>query len=462
VYTLRPYQKGILDELNHLSSVALYMGTGTGKTLTSLDKFKHSSAGKLLVICPHSVINQWKKVINEHFPYLTVSEFKNSWSAKKKEKYLIDNRYTLDVVIINFESVYRIPFIKRLINDNWLIVVDEIHRIKNWGGKKSPVKSTRFIVSLGELTPYKIGLSATPTQGNYGGYIDYYPQLRFLGYTDLSFDEFYEKHVLYETKVYPTSPWGIKQIIGYQNKSEIDNVLKLMARRYTSTYDDFEPLHEKIILDKSRSYNKMVREKAIVDKDGNAILLNNSARKRTALKTMTTGTVMGKNQFSVRKFIVDNLIKLNWLEDFLLDTDEVIAIFYCYDVELENLKILMEKLGKKYVVINGETKNKSDVVQAGDYEVVLGQYQALSESIDGLHDWCHIEIFFAMPESSLLFKQALGRIDRDGQKKVPMYYYLIMQGTIDEDIMNLIEQKIEFSESVLEKLNYEESLTDEN
>jgi SNF2 family DNA or RNA helicase len=61
-----------------------------------------------------------------------------------------------------------------------------------------------------------------------------------------------------------------------------------------------------------------------------------------------------------------------------------------------------------------------------------------------------------MPESSLTYKQAIGRIDRIGQEKVPMYYYLVMKDTIDDKVYKLIEQKLDFSEKILDKLVMEE------
>ena len=57
-------------------------------------------------------------------------------------------------------------------------------RIKEYGSLRNPVKVTRKVLQIGEKTLYKIILSATPTQKNKGGYIDYYTQLRFLGYID--------------------------------------------------------------------------------------------------------------------------------------------------------------------------------------------------------------------------------------------------------------------------------------
>ncbi len=37
-----------------------------------------------------------------------------------------------------------------------------------------------------------------------------------------------------------------------------------------------------------------------------------------------------------------------------------------------------------------------------------------------------------------------------------MYYYLVTKGTIESDIYNMIEQKVEFSEEVLNKLLLDE------
>ena len=181
------------------------------------------------------------------------------------------------------------------------------------------------------------------------------------------------------------------------------------------------------------------------------IILDNVSAKRVALKTLASGVIAGYDTFKERFTYEDNTLKVDWLEEFLSDTDEVVAVFYQYNVELAILEKLMKKLKKSYVIINGKTKDKYRELQK-DYDVVLGQYQAAAESLDGLQHKSHIMVFYSMPESSLLYKQALGRIDRVGQEKVPMYYYLVMDKTIDSDIYNMIEKKIEFSEEILDKL----------
>jgi superfamily II DNA or RNA helicase len=446
-YTLRPYQKHILEDLKDLDAVALYMATGTGKTVTAIEKYKQQPTHRLLVICPQSVITQWEETIRFQAPELSVMPFKKSWSAKEKDEFIRDNWRNYDVIIINFDIIHKMVYLPKIVSQTWTIIVDEMHRIRNWGTTRNRVKVTKAVVELGPKTPYKIGLTATPTQGNYGGYIDYYPQLLFLGYTKLDFKTFCDQHIIYKDEFYPTSPYPIKKIIRYVNIDKIENTLKSMARRYVPNYLDFTPQHNEIFVDKTKSYSKVLREFAYKD-----ITLNNTMRKRIALKTLTTGSIYGQDLVNNHYTYEDNTHKLEWLEDFLTDTDEIVSIFYQYNVELDSLVKLLNKLGKRTIIINGKTKDKYLEIKRDDYDVIIGQFQAMSEGLDGMHLKTHISIFFSMPESSLLYKQAIGRIDRIGQTKVPMYYYLIMKDTIDEVIMKLIKEKVEFSEQTLEQL----------
>ena len=136
--------------------------------------------------------------------------------------------------------------------------------------------------------------------------------------------------------------------------------------------------------------------------------------------------------------------QIGWT-DFLKDTDETVLIFYSYNVELDTLKKVCKKLDKKYIVINGANTNKYATIMNEEYDVILGQFEACGESIDNLQYKCHICVYYAMPESSRVHRQALGRIDRDGQVDVPIYYYLIAEGTLEEKIYELTKTKTEYS-----------------
>lgn len=446
-FNLRSYQQQILNELKSEKSIGLFMGTGSGKTLTSLMRVRNNPTSKLLVICPQSVTTQWVGVMRQNFTGFSVFQHKKNASTTVINKSLEATHRDYNTFVFNFEKIAKLPALLKIISNDWTIIVDESHRIKSYGTPRKPVKVTHAVLKLGERTDHKIILTATPTQGAFGGYIDYYPQLKFIDAFRGSYKDFYEKYVL-ETRInYGNSPYPVRKIIGYKFTDQVDNILKQTCKRYIPKFHEVDPQHIKITVDKTPSYEKVIRELAYKD-----IMITNVSRKRLALRTLSTGVVAGIDMFDNRYRFVDNTAKIDWLSDFLQDTDEVVSIFYQYNVELETLKELMEKLGKKYIVINGETKDKYAEIRKEGYEVVLGQFQAMSESLDGLHLRSHIEVFFAMPESSLIYRQALGRIDRDGQTRLPLYYYLIMEDTVEEQIYRMIEKKIEFSERTLTEL----------
>lgn len=448
---LRAYQQQVVNELKYLPSSALFMGTGTGKTLTSLELFRTFETDNILVVCPQNAINQWKETILRQFPQYTIINWAKSYSSKQINKFLVETELPNNsAIVINYDMIHRVPYMKHLINETWTIVSDEMHRIKNYGTRKSPVKATHFMLDLAEKTKHKIGLTATPTQGLYGGYIDYYTQLRFLGYLDMRYNEFYDRFVLYQERSVAGIPFPIKVITGYKNKDYLEHILKTMARRYTPKYGDFEPQFNKIMFDKPKSYNKMVKDRVYKD-----IPLNNVSRARIAKKTLTTGVVSGKNMLGEPLRYLDNTEKIDWIKDFIEDSDGRVIILYNYNVELDSLIEMAKSMKIKYVEVNGRTKEKSEEIKK-EWKVMFGQYQAVSTALDGLQYLSNQLVFFSMPESSLHYIQSLGRIDRIGQEKVPMYYFLLMDGTTDTLIMDLIEQKVEFSEKILEELEIDD------
>lgn len=449
----KEYQQRILDSIELLPSVALFMGTGSGKTYTSLFKAKANGTKQLLILTPRKVVVQWEKSIKDVFPELEVIAPKKSHSAAKFSSLLdeLDNDSN-KAIIAPLSILDKLHILPRLINEEYTIIVDESHKIKEIGTARKPVVTTRAVLRYKDLTPYKIILTATPTQKMYGGYIDYYTQLMFLGYMKMPIRAFKDKYCKTE-KVNVGLPYAIEKIVGYKNVDELDKILKFCSVRYTVKRYDDEPRHIKVELDKPSNYNKTSRENAYED-----IALDNISKKRNVLKYVTGGLIRSNNINDDIVTYKDNTIKASWLEEFLSNTDEVISIFYCYNVERDVIVDVCKKLGKTYGVINGDVAQdkKYSMINDEEYDVYIGQIAAMGESLDGLQFKCHISVFYSMPESSLQYIQGLGRIDREGQEYLPTYYSLVCKGTLDAIIQKLIEDKVEFSESVLDKLLLEE------
>lgn len=448
---LRPYQQAALDTVQYLKSFALFFGTGSGKTFTSLARVPENGTHSLLIVCPSKVKPQWAKEFPKVLPNYELIDFpKKTMNAAEKDTYLTHiSSYKQKILIVNYEILYKLNSLLDIVDNDWTIILDESHKIKDIGTKKNPNKATNFALKLGLCTEYKIILTATPTQKDLGGYIDYYAQLRFLGYMPMSENSFRERYCVMKKIQPPHLSFPIQIIIRYIRTDELDELLKSIAVRYVPKFNEFEPQHIKIDIERTKTYTS-------IQKQYPQLAMTTLSTTRIVRKTITGGRIHGADEFKEPVYLDDNKHKIEWLTEFLSNTDETVVVFYKYNVELELLTEMAHKLSKKVLILNGANQTKYEDVQTKDYDLVLGQFAAAGESIDGLQYKSHIVVYYAMPESSIEYIQSLGRIDRDGQTLVPMYYYLVMEKTIDADIYKMLESKVEFSEEVLNKLCLDE------
>ena len=430
----------------------IFVTGNSGKTITSLARFEQNKTKNLLVICPQKIITQWWEVLEKHTD-LKPLRYKLDMSAKNKnklfEQYLDYEDVTPNCIVVNFDILDKITCLDKYIDNNWTIIIDESHKIKNVGSYRHPVKTTKRCLELGEKTLYKIILTATPTEKENGGYIDLYSQLKFLGYIDYNDTYFKNNFCIIDKFQVVGMPFPIKKIIGYRMdriNEQLKPILNATCRYYAPKYGDYEPQKIKVEIPRAKSYSKLLRERVYRE-----IVFDNVSAMRVAKKSLIGGIITGTNEYGERFSYDDNSEKADWLEEFLSNTDEVVSVLYCYNVEKEKIIGVCKKLKKKYIVINGEVKDKPAELKK-EFDVIIGQYQAFSESLDGLQYKCHLMVFYSMPDSSLSYKQSLGRIDRIGQEKVPTYYHLIMNSTIDESIYTMLKNKIEFSEKELNEL----------
>ena len=98
----------IFLKMNTTEQRGAYLGfdTGTGKTVTSLSVaeqlYKNHMIKGVVVICPVSKIDDWKKDIAEEVPDIEmqfVSSFQSAWREKNKAKIeYMDERYNPEVI----------------------------------------------------------------------------------------------------------------------------------------------------------------------------------------------------------------------------------------------------------------------------------------------------------------------------------------------------------------------------
>lgn len=418
---LYTYQKHIVDELKDFSSSALFMDVGTGKSITSLalfeNKLLNKKVDKLIIVCLCAKINEWKQDCEKFFPLFDIVV------ADNKTKSRID-RKDYDILIINFEKTWRFNELLRT-DDKTMIIIDESHKIK-----EPTTKVGKFMQMLGSCTPYKLILTATPMNN---GYIDLYNQLYFLGLTGLSFNGFKERYCI-ERLQYIAGMKPFKQIIGYKHQEELDVLINKYARYYERKLnDDLVPSEIVIPVELDKNYYKIARDRVYKD-----IVLDKPSSKRLALKSLCSGSIIGKaiqdDYGNLDRYYQLNNYKLEWVKSFLENFNERVVIFYMYDHQRDDLYNMITKLKRPCARYCGAYKEQ-DIFDKNSNAVCLVQYKSGSTGVDWLKQ-SYIGIFYCLPDSYVDFYQAKGRLNRVGQTKKPLYYILLANGSSNVDSLN--------------------------
>lgn len=435
---LYPYQKKIVDTLKVNNSSGLFTDTGTGKSYMSMalyqDKLHKGLVNKCLVICLLGKIEEWERDFKKFQPFDRILVLDG-----KKETMKAYRQGNWDVAIINFERTWRTEDLLIYTNPQTMIIIDESHKIK-----ENKTKQGDFIAKLGLLTPYKLILTATP-MGN--GYVDIYNQFYFLGLIGMSKKQFDEMFVVYKLVCIPGAK-PFKKVDYYKNTKLLDDLSSKYCYFYERPVDeDMLPSEIKVDIKLDKQFNKIARERVYKD-----IVLDSVSAKRLALKSLCSGTIMGKTLLNREdKTYQLNTNKIEWVKTFLETFNDRVVIFYQYTHQMEQLYDEIKKTKRSVARYNADYKEKDIFLNNNDC-VILVQYKSGGTGIDWLKN-SYVGIFYSLPDSYIEYYQAKGRIDRNGQNKKPLFYMLISEGSKSIDKINYeaLKNKQDFNDDYFER-----------
>lgn len=141
--------------------------------------------------------------------------------------------------------------------------------------------------------------------------------------------------------------------------------------------------------------------------------------------------------------------KQEWVKDFVEGLESGCVFFYNFirtgDILEEIITKTLPKNAKVWR-IDGTHHDIPTAQTIGPRDMVLCQWQSGSEALNlqFLHYWVAVELCYSYSTAN----QARGRIRRLGQKHPQWYGYLLTDNTIEQDILQCLKGKSEFSEKV--------------
>jgi hypothetical protein len=418
----------------------------TGKTVTSLSVaeqlYKNHMIKGLVVICPVSKVDDWNRDIKDEVPDIEmtfVSSFQSAWREKNKAK---------------------IELINKMVDT--LVIIDEGHKMKTYDSKQS-----KFIQALSKTyTPYMLILSATSQNKKY---IDLYPQYKALGSRvfDRPAKDFKKEYCIEAQNwnlVYAgKSRFPFNEIVGYKQTDVMDaEVLNYTYyKKYESEYDKpieirqtFKMTPEMKYFKEKKVWPKMDEDALLAalesgdieDVDTDFIIANRPALHHIYMRESCSGFI--KDMF------LDKNPKAQWLEDFLEGNEGRLVVFTNFINETKVVSEVCDKKKRHWCIYDGTTKDLTNWEKYDDC-IAIVNIQAGSA---GLNDFIktNIGIWFSYPENYIDFIQSKGRLDRIGQTKQPVFYFLEIAGSVEQAVYRTLLSGQDFDLRLFEKWLEEE------
>lgn len=370
-------------------------GVGSGKSFMMFEYLRRISPSKVLVVTLPS------KIHSHDFERDVEALCGSEWVQSRTIEYV--SWYKL------YDWVFRDHR-----NDlaEWVVAFDECQFSTSGVSSKMGKAFLRLSASCKNWTGY----TATPGDA----WIKFYPYFTAAGFVRNK-TEFKLKYCVEQNYPFPA-------IKGYRNQDE----LLEMWRSISYTPDTSAVLsqlprktYQLVHLKKPRGYDKCLKNSETLEGEflDSNMALAHYMREMCATKE-----------------------KQEWLKDWLASTDESAVIFYNYTKEREDILEVCKKAKRKVWRIDGEKHEvpTPDTYKEGDIVVAHYQSGGASLNLQFMRHW----ISYSYNYSYTTFLQAMGRIDRIGQTRPMVFYFLRCDGTIEDDIAKALKNKRDFSDKV--------------
>ena len=345
--------------------------------------------------------------------------------------FIITNVETLRDETINEE-------LQKLCKDGTIgmIAFDECHKAKN-----PTTQQGKGILKLQAET--MIAMTGTPLMNNP---MDLYIILKWLGY---------EKHAFYSFKKHycVMGGFGGYEIVGYKNLDELqeqldnimlrrkkEEVLNLPEKTYIEEYVEMSPAQKKI-------YNEVTNE--IKDNIDQISIAPNPLAELIRMRQATGFT-------GILSSTVQESAKLDRMEELVEEAKEngkKVVIFSNWTQMTDVIYTRLTTKGFRIAQITGETPDaqRQSIVenfQTGRYDAIIGTSGAMGTGLTLTAGT--VEIFLDEPWNMALKEQCVDRCHRIGQKDNLTIYTLMCKDTIDERIHEIVEQKGEMANAIVD------------
>lgn len=442
------YQRYAIARIVSDPALGLFLDMGLGKTVITLTaindlKYNHWAISRCLVVAPKKVAEAtWSKEAQkwDHLKHLRIIPVLGT--AAKRIRAL---NTPGDIWVINRENV---PWLVEYYRNSWpfdMVVLDESSSFKNPQSKRfKALKMVRGLIKrLVELT-------GTPAPN---GLDDLWAQIYLLdggsrlGKTISSYrDAFFTQDYSHPGQMYRT--YSLQTGAETKIRAAIADIcVSMKAEDYLTLPEFIEDVVPVELDEKARKAYKKLEREMLLQVDEQTVTAGTAAVLNGKLLQLCSGAVYDGNGAVVN--IHDCKIEA-FMEVIEQLHGEHALVFYWFQHERDRLVGALRRTGKTVRVYHGPEDETA--WNAGEVDVLLAHPASCAYGLNlqqgGRHD-----IWFGYPNWALeLYQQANARLYRQGQKHPVISHLLVVQDSMDEDVVSALHSKGDTQDTLMNAL----------
>lgn len=440
---------GLMPSAVHSPGAALLMEMGTGKTLTTIGVtgtlYEYGRINRILIVAPLSITGVWQEEFEKFadFPY-TLTVLTGSGEKKKAALRNVSGG-GLQVVVINYESCWRLE--KELLK--WqpdMIAADEGHKIKTHN-----TSASKALHRLGASAKYRILLTGTPVTNKA---MDIFSQYKFLnpaiyGKSFYTFRSRYFNMVGYGQHT-PIMKGDMEEEFTRRMHSIAFRATKEECLDLPETTDiirtvELEPFALKL-------YKNLVDESVAQLNNGEEVTTTNVLTRLLRLSQLTGGFIGSDAGRKVEQISKAKLEVLEDIIDSMQQEERKLVVIARFVPEIQAICKLLEKKDIKHSLIMGGVKDRELQVSQfqNDPEVTVFVGQVATAGMGITLTAASTMVFYSVDYSMSNYEQTRARIHRAGQKYPCTYIHLVADKTVDSKVMTALKNKADFAKSLVD------------
>jgi len=449
-----PYQQRDIDQIVAGGGTGVIATqVGGGKTLVAIEVAKHIDAKSVLVIAPKGTHRRaWHKTILRQIPDAQVKYISSSHQGNE---HMLELERNEDGWYLISPELFRTMTWVGVTPD--LAIFDEIHRASNRDSK-----TAKMLLTL--KAKQRIGMSGTIAGNRIEGF---WSVLRWI-YPDVAGRSFWRWVNTYCI----TKPdyFAGQVVVGEKKSGEIAKSIPCYIRHLKrEKCCEFHPdgmdadLPSLVSIERTvqlspeqrKIYRKMEKD-LLVWLGENPLTAEIPVATRIRLRQITLGTPSIGDDDVV--YFADDCksTKLDELFSIINDHPDGDAMLVLTHSQ-KFAKVVTNRLNKAGFVAfewsgNATQKERDDALErfiAGEIQFIVGVIAAIGEGTDGLQERCSTMVWLSKDDNRLLNEQAMGRLDRRGQKKSVISYEILAEDTYDEgQLSKLLADQLQMNRSL--------------